>query len=265
MFKTKKDMQIQLFLYKDLAIHFYYSEESIKNNEVSVKKLYLVFNGLPNFIDKDFFQDKVNKNTAFMSVYYFGTWLSGGEFTPESCKKSVEVAVEFAKKKIGIKSFDGLEFKWNFDKLSIIGYSFAGNTILNTKLNKKDINEVLLYSPLIYVNKNDSEKIVLKDVLEKDIKDAANFLSFLQRGFKFTLRGVVNKVWNKYFSGQEEKSIVKLSADYPQIRIFHGKADHQVNYLYSEYFTKTHSSTTKLKLYEDLGHTKDLVKVEDLV
>ncbi|HED36806.1 MAG TPA: hypothetical protein ENI76_00955, partial [Ignavibacteria bacterium] len=99
-------MELQLFIYKNIAIHFYYSKDSIVNGKITVENIFIYFPGLPQMIDDDFFADKVNKDTAFFSVYYSGSWLSGGSFTYDNCKKTVELAIEFVKHKRGIKTFD---------------------------------------------------------------------------------------------------------------------------------------------------------------
>jgi len=92
-------MKLQLLIYKNLAVHFYYSKESVSKNKIKIKNLFLIFPGLPTFIHKDFFNDKVDKDNAFLSIYYLGTWLSGGIFTYKNCKKAIELTVEFAKNK----------------------------------------------------------------------------------------------------------------------------------------------------------------------
>ena len=63
-------MELQLFIYKNIAIHFYYSKDSIVNGRINAENVFIYFPGLPQIIDEDFFVNKVNKNTAFFSVIF---------------------------------------------------------------------------------------------------------------------------------------------------------------------------------------------------
>ena len=64
-------MLLELFLHKNLALHLYYSEKSLKNNKVIVKNIYLMASGLPQFTHRNFFKDKVSEDTAFFYLYYY--------------------------------------------------------------------------------------------------------------------------------------------------------------------------------------------------
>ena len=81
-------MELQLFIYKNIALHFYYSKDSVENGIIKSKNIFVYFPGLPQMIDEDFFVNIVDKNTAFFSVYYMGSWLSSGSFTYENCQKT---------------------------------------------------------------------------------------------------------------------------------------------------------------------------------
>jgi len=67
-------MKLQLFIYKNIALHFYYSEDSVIDGEINSKNIFIYFPGLPQMVNEDFFVNKVNKDTAFFSVYYLGSW-----------------------------------------------------------------------------------------------------------------------------------------------------------------------------------------------
>jgi len=258
-------MELQLFLHNNLAIHFFYSKESLGNNLVTVKNLCVVFSGLPNLIDKKYFESRVNRDTAYLSVYYYGTWLSGGKFTFNNCKKTIKDALQFTKNKTGIRTFDGKKLGWNFKNLNIIGYSFAANPVLTAKVNRKDVKAVFLYSPLIYVNKSDISKILDKDGADKFIALSRFFLKFLQRGYKYALRGISDPSWDKYFSGNELSSQINLFSQYPPIYIYHGLKDSQVNPAFSKYFYSINKNITKLFLIKDRGHDKELFNLSHLI
>ena len=256
-------MELQLFIYKNIALHFYYSKDSLSNDKVNVKNIFIYFPGLPQIIDEDFFVDKVDKNTAFFSVYYLGSWLSGGSFTYENCKKTVELAVEFVKNKKGIKTYDNKPISWNYKNLHLIGYSFAGNPVISAEISKNDVKNVVLFAPLLFLHKKEVSEY-LKD--EKAINNFYGFslfyLEFLRRGYKFTFRGIKNKCWDKYYSGKDAKSFIKVDNNYPNIVVFHGKLDEKINYTSSLFFQKEKISKAKVFLVNNVGH--DLEKLFDI-
>jgi len=169
-------MLLQLFLNKNLALHFYYSEKSLKNDKIVAKNIYLIVPGLPQFTHKNFFKDKVNENTAFFYLYYYGSWFSSGNFSFKNSIKSVKDAINFIKNKQGIKTFDNKQIEWNYQNLFLIGSSFGGNVALSTKINKKDIKKIILYAPFF--------------TEYSDIKANKKQLDFLIRGYKNNFRGI---------------------------------------------------------------------------
>ncbi len=211
-------MELQLFIYKNIALHLYYSKDSIKHGKINVENIFIYFPGLPQIVDENFFAEKINKDTAFFSVYYSGSWLSGGSFTYENCKKTVEIAIKFVKSKKGVKTLDNKQIFWDYKKLHLIGYSFSGNPIISAKISKKDVKNVILFTPLLFLHKKDVSEC-LKD--EKTINNFYSFsllyLGFLKRGYKFAFRGIERQSWNKYFSGKDPRSFIKINKDYPKV------------------------------------------------
>ena len=256
-------MELQLFIYKNIAIHFYYSKDSIVNGKINVENVFIYFPGLPQIIDGDFFVNKVNKNTAFFSVYFSGSWLSGDSFTYENCKRTVKLAVEFVKCKKGIKTFDNKQISWDYKNLHVMGYSFSGNPIVSAKISKTDVKNVILFAPLLFLNK--------KEVLgylqdEKVINNFYGFnlfyLEFLRRGYGFAFRGIEKQSWDKYFSGEDAKSFIEMNNNYPNILIFHGKSDEKINCTSSTFFQKEKCPKTKVFLIDNVGH--NLEKLFDM-
>lgn len=256
-------MELQLFIYKNIALHFYYSKDSVEGGAINSKNIFVYFPGLPQMIDEDFFVNKVDKNTAFFSVYYMGSWLSGGSFTYENCQKTVELAVEFVKNKQGIKTFDDKQINWNYSNLYVMGYSFSGNPVVSAKITKNDVKNVILFAPLLFLHK----KEVLESMRDKNAMDNfygfnSFYLEFLRRGYKFALRGIEKKSWNKYFSGKESKSLIRINKDYPNIIIFHGKSDEKIQHASSLFFQKEKCPETKVFLKDEVGH--NLEKLFDM-
>lgn len=256
-------MELQLFIYKNIAIHFYYSKDSVVNGKITVENIFIYFSGLPQIIDEDFFANKVSKNTAFFSVYYSGSWLSGGSFTYENCKKTVELAIEFTKNKRGIKTFDSKQIYWDYKNLHVMGYSFAGNPVISAKISKKDVKSVVLFAPLLFLHKKEvSEYLQDKKAIDNFYGFSSFYLEFLKRGYKFAFRGIEKRSWNKYFSGQDLKSFIKMDNNYPNVFIFHGKTDEKINYASSLFFQKEKCSQSKIILIDNVGH--DLEKLFDI-
>lgn len=250
-------MELQLFMQDELALHFYYSKESVKDDVVSIKNLCLVFPGLPNTIDKDFFVNRVNKDTAYLSVSYYGTWMSGGNFSPQSVKQTIQDAVSFAKCKEGTRTFDNKKIYWEYKNLFVLGYSFAGNFVLNSDLKREDITSVVLCAPLIYLDKNTVET-VLKNDADKFFDFNASFLQFLRRGYLYALRGIKDSFWDSYFNGVDDLSKVSIRESYPLIHIIHGTEDKQVNPVFSKYFNNQYPTISTLELQNGMGHTKEM-------
>jgi hypothetical protein len=255
-------MELQLFIYKNIALHFYYSKDSVTNGNIRSKNIFIYFPGLPQKIDENFFTDKIDRNTAFFSVHYLGSWLSGGNFTFENCKRTIELSIEFIKGKKGIKTFDNKEISWEYNNLYVMGYSFSGNPIISAKISKKDVRNVILFSPLLFVYRKEVEKY-LKDKRAIDNFYGSNlfYLEFLKRGYKFAFRGIGKESWNKYFSGKELKSFTEINKNFPNVIIFHGKSDEKINYTSSLFFQKEKQSSANVILIDNVGH--DLKKLFD--
>jgi hypothetical protein len=247
-------MMIQLFLKNNLAIHFYFSEDSINNEIVNTKDLYIIFQGLPQSIEKDFFKDKVKKERAFMVIYYYGSYYSGKNFTFLNCQKSVQDAIKFAIGGQGVKTYDNEIIKWRVKNISIIGNSFAGNPILTCDINKNEIKKVVLISPLIFVHKEDLKKVYLNDQIQKIKKYNKDFLGFMTRGYKNIYKGINDKTWLSYFNGDNNKSKISINSNFPPIIIYHGKEDFAVSCESSILFKKLFKKDTIVHVENGVGH-----------
>jgi len=228
-------MKVQLFINNNLAIHLYYSKESIVDHLLVIDELIIFFPGLPQFIDKRFFEKKVSQNTAFMSIYYYGTWLSGGEFLPTTIYTTVSDAINFAKSGKCTTSFDGSNFEWKYNRCKVIGCSFSGNSILNGSIKKNDVSLIELYNPLIYLENTDISNIPGFDKLKfNDVN--RNFLFFVRNGYANVLRGINSSAWDNYFFGSDINSRIILSDETPIIKIYQALDDVTINPNWSKHF-----------------------------
>ena len=234
-------MLLQLFLNKNLALHFYYSEKSLENNKVIAENIYLIAPGLPQFTHRNFFKEKVNKNTAFFYLYYYGSWFSGGKFLFKNCIKSIEDAINFVKNKCGVKTFDNKKIQWDYKNLFLVANSFGGNVALSAKIMKKDIKRIILYSPFFVEHSN---------VIENK-----EMLCFLVRGYKNNFRGIELKEWRRYFHKKDKSSFLRLDSSFPSINIIHGAEDNVVPCKLSQELQNKYPKLVKLKLKKGMGHS----------
>lgn len=233
-------MQLQLFLNKNLALHLYYDEASVIKGKIKVENFYLLAPGLPSCPHKNLFKDKVSKNTAFMVVYYYGSWFSGGKFLFENCVKSVKDAILFVKKGQGVKTFDNKKIMWEYENLFLIGNSFGGSVICSMKNYGKDIKKIFLYAPFL--------------VEYSEVKKNKEMIGFLRRGYKNNYRGIDLAAWDLYFAKKDLFSFIELDEEIPPTQIIHGKQDNVVPYRSSEKLQKKYSQLIELKLKEGAGH-----------
>lgn len=247
-------MKLQLFLHDDIALHFYYSKDSVIDGRVVVDNVVAVFPGLPQIIDDDFFADKVNKSTAYFSVYYPGSWLSGGSFTYGNCKKAITTAVEFIKGGRGVKTFDNEEIDWKYTNLHLMGYSFSGNPLVLSNVSKNDVKSVVLFAPLMFLYRDDVSGFMDNDDMDKFYGFNEFYLNFLKRGYRFALRGIDDSSWDSYFSGKNSQSMVSLGSDFPDVVIYHGRNDEKVSHESSLLFKQEKCKTATVMVVDNVGH-----------
>jgi len=202
--------------------------------------LYLVAPGLPQFTHRNFFKNKVDKNTAFFYLYYYGSWFSGDKFLFKNCIKSITNAITFIKNKYGVKTFDNQTLYWDYKNLFIIANSFGGNVVLCAKIDKKDVKKIFLYSPFFVEYSN--------------TKSNLKMLNFLIRGYKNNFRGINSKEWKKYFTKQDKLSFVSLGKTSPMIEIIHGNNDISVPVSSSKKIQNKYPRIIKLILKNGIGH-----------
>ena len=247
-------MKLELFLRDQLAIHFYYSDESLCNNTVNVENLYLIFPGLPQFIEKDFFTDKVDKKNAFMYVYYFGSYFSGKIFSFKNCQQTVIRAINFSQAGAGVKTFDNKKIKWKAKNINIIGNSFGTLPILTSKIDKRIINKIFFTSPLIFIYKKDIQEYMSKKEITKFNEFNKKFLNFMSRGYKNIYRGIDKKNWENFFNGDSISTKIDYKNNLPPITIIHGSDDNIVNSKGSIHFNSRYTNQVNLKLVKGVGH-----------
>ncbi len=255
-------MQHFLFSKNGVSMEMFVAPQDVTNGKIKIKTLCVLFPGMPNAISKEFFAKKIEPGVAFLYVHYLGSWLSSGDSSPENCRKSVKIALEFAQSKEGKELFGGKNVDWAFKKLIIIGYSFAGNIILTSNLSKKDAHRILLYSPLIFIHQRNLGG-VMSDPENKHFKiKNKHELAFMRRAYSNIWRGINNKKWDEFFMGKDSKSLIESRKNLPEITVFHGVNDSEIDPKYSEYFANRFGAYFHIK--QGFGHSKEMISVKDL-
>lgn len=252
-------MKFQLFLEKSLAIHLYYSHDSVKFGRLNVKKLYVIFPGLPQSSDKEYFKDKISKDVAFMYVYYYGSWYSNGKFTFRNCQKTIVDVLAFVKKGRSYTTFSENIFYWKYDSLILVASSFGAAPLLTTQLTRKDADKILLLFPFIFLDGRDLKKILPRSLMINFYKKMLDSLAFLKRGYRNLYRGITNPSWSKLFSGSVPTPKIQVNNEYPPVCIYHDKSDPVVPYRISIALNKTYPNVINLKPVKGIGqyeHTR---------
>lgn len=248
-------MKEQIFRYQNLALRFFYHEASIHNRSVSASHLIIYFPGLPQHLDKHFFEDKVKKDVAFFAVDYLGSHLSGGSFSFQNCLKSIRLALQFVKQGRGAALFDQRPMRWKYRHLHMMGYSFAGNALLRSPFDARDVESVILFAPLIYLYKQDLRHMMSSATQRLEFYRAnSQMLEFLRRGYKNEFRGIKRAGWSAYFGGMDVGSRVIAPSHVRRILIVHGDRDAVVDLRHSKYFAKTNSKNTTLIVRKGVSH-----------
>ncbi|MDD3134432.1 MAG: hypothetical protein PHQ51_07500 [Synergistales bacterium] len=144
-----------------------------------------------------------------------------------------------------------------------MGYSFSGNPVVSAKISKNDVKSVILFAPLLFLHKKEVlEYLKDKEAIDNFYGFSLFYLEFLRRGYKFAFREIEKKSWDRYFSGKEQNSFIKMNKDYPNIVIFHGKSDEKINYTSSLFFQKEKYPDAKIILMDGIEH--NLEKLFDI-
>jgi len=247
-------MKIQLFLNKNLALHFYYHQDDFKKNRVKIKNLFLVAAGLPGLIYKDFFNERIKKNHAFFVVYYYGSWFSGGKFIFRNCQKTIIEAIKFIQKGKGLKTYDRKVMQWDYQNLFLVGNSFAGSPILSSEIKKDDVKKIILISPLSFIFKRDVLDFCSALEFRKMIKKYKKTLDFLRRGQFNVFRGINSRTWDDYFYGLDRRAKIKINKNFPPIIIFHGDRDKVVKSFFSKKLEEKYPQTVKTRIVHGVDH-----------
>ncbi len=247
-----------------LRIHVY-SRSGIEN----VKQIAIINPGLPSYIDKEFFQSApVKDDTGYVILYYYGYWLSEGDFSPVSPQNSLVDCVQAIKKDNFIDAFSGDNVKTSHLAIErIIGYSFGANCtvravpLLSTKCNITN-TKYSLVAPLVMVNKDELfERGVPVEIMDNFYRFNKAFVKFLRRGFASVLNGIENESWDKYFNGTDEDSkiIGNLQTYFSKkgVDVYCGKKDKSIPLEFINAIRVNPS--IRIDIDDNSGHDKTLI------
>ncbi len=250
-------IKLQQFRFKKLSLQIFYDSSDESDNLIDLKKLIIIYPGLPQFLDKEFFEKKIKKGQAYLKVDYYGSWMSGGNFTPDNCVKTINDTMLFLKKASHRVTYDSSIFKIKAKSKILVGYSFAAQHILRSNVSKKFIDKIYLFAPLVFLNKNQVKKVFSHKLQEDSFYNfSLSYLNFMRAGYDEILRGIKAKSWDVYFSGNDKKSLIRTNKSLPQIYIYMAENDDRIP-LPSRVLFKNLFPSSKINVIKDAGHNLD--------
>ncbi len=151
------------FIEKGLCCDVYY------NKKKNIDKCALFLYGFPATIGSNNLTEVlVDRGYTVLHPHYYGTYDSMGDFSPQSAFETVKTIVEIVKDSLVKNLKSTLMYKLPNTISICIGYSFGAYVLRHTVQYLKDLEEVLLFSPvmsnsptnkLCWVNENGQEHL----------------------------------------------------------------------------------------------------------
>ena len=151
------------FIEKGLCCDVYY------NKKKNIDKCALFLYGFPATIGSNNLTEVlVGRGYTVLHPHYYGTYDSMGDFSPQSAFETVKTIVEIVKDSLVKNLKSTLMYKLPNTISICIGYSFGAYVLRHTVQYLKDLEEVLLFSPvmsnsptnkLCWVNENGQEHL----------------------------------------------------------------------------------------------------------
>lgn len=184
------------FIEKGLCCDVYYNKN--KNNNKCALFLY----GFPATIgSNELTEFLVDRGYTVLHPHYYGTYDSIGDFSPQSAYKTVEVINEIVKNSLVKNLKKNTVYKLP-NKISIcIGYSFGAYVLRHTIQYLNELEEVLLFSPVM--SNNPENKLCWVN------ENGEEHFNYVMRTRPFTYRIKDKEAWMREYVNdlQEEKRI----------------------------------------------------------
>lgn len=238
-------MKTQILIEGNLKVHIYYPDSAVADGVLNVQEIVLFLPGLPQSLDKNFSKKVIEDGKALVWLHYYGSWFSGGFFSPDNCRKSFVDCLSLLHKKIATNAYDGGQFNFNFKEISLIGNSFGAQIALTSPVDYSLISSISLFSPFLFVHEDDCVNF---NKLSQTIVDVD--LPFWRRGMNNVYRGIDSPEWDNYFNGKDAES--RLKKEYPKIFLVTGTEDDFVTPEYIDNFSANY--LVDVKKVDGVGH-----------
>lgn len=209
--------QIFLGREKELAVHVFFMEDDKNPSIINARVLDIIFPGLPQTPYFGEIESLVDDNRAIAYVHYYGSWYSGGTFTPKSVSQAVEDSIIAFKNGLVLDVYTEQNLKINVVDINLVGNSFGAHFVYNSVCDYKKI----LLAPLLAVSSNDLSKDSSVQVLSSIQKDIINY----QKSLLYCYNGIKNNVWNLFLNSKESPRLSRAN----NVRIYIGSKDKVVD------------------------------------
>lgn len=236
---------MQLLVEGDLMMHIYYPNEAVVSGVLNTTEIVLFLPGLPQTPDKNIAERFVLEGKTFVWLHYYGSWYSGGKFSPSECRKSFLDGLSVIKKKQSVSAFSGKAFDFDYKKITVVGNSFGAQIAVTSQVDYNILSEIHLFAPFLLVNEKDADKNrqVLQYLRNTD-------LPFWRRGLFNVYRGIEAVDWDTYFKGEDPDS--KLKKIKCHLTLCYGSNDPIISEADINKFITFNPAT--LKKIEGVGH-----------
>jgi len=209
-------MKVKLLIEGDLRIHLYYPEEAIKDGALKTEDLVLFVPGLPNTPNKNIAERFIQEGKACAMMYYYGSWYSGGKFSPSESRRSLVDTIEVLFRGTAMEAYSATTFKFTFERLSFVANSYGAQVVLTSNVDYSLISAIFLFAPFLSIHADDNTGELGRTLLDAD-------LPFWRRGLNNVYRGIESTDWDDYFDGRDDGS--RLKEYYPAMSIIIGSED----------------------------------------
>jgi pimeloyl-ACP methyl ester carboxylesterase len=171
--------------------------------------------GLPSYQHRNIFAEELaRQGYDVVQPFYYGSWVSSGDFTVAGCYQTVWDTVDCCRTGSVTNLSTGQQIALTKSRIFLGGISF-GSVVLESMLLPDDIEKVFLISAVPVFTK---QHVALINF------DAQEFVTFLQRGFPFVYRSPDWQEWQRELAG-EGKLLSVLKTAMAKVKIFQGEKD----------------------------------------
>lgn len=156
-------------------------------------KVIIFLGGVPSYLYKnDISQTLCDSGFTVIQPFYYGTWVSGGDFNPQNCLATITDTIQSLEKRQIYNLYSNKKIDIEFQDYYLMGTSF-GSVIVQSYEQDIISNERILLGGIPFFNKDTNSAISF---------DVEHFISFLQRGFEYVYRSENWDEWRRELNGE---------------------------------------------------------------